>query len=164
MLIWALRDTGLPLVLAGPVGDPHYAALCSRWAGPNVHYVGELSPDMLASAYAAARVHALPSWIETTGLANLEAGLASCSLVVGDRGAETEYLGEHAFACDPGDAESIREAVLTAWNSHSADAVEARRQHILSNYSWQKAAVTAEAYEAALAKGPLPTGGPPPRG
>jgi glycosyltransferase involved in cell wall biosynthesis len=52
MLIWALRDTGLPLVLAGKESDAEYAALCRRWAGGQVHFLGELTPQMLASAYA----------------------------------------------------------------------------------------------------------------
>ena len=37
---------------------------------------------VLASAYAAARVFALPSWFETPGLAALEAALAGCSVVI----------------------------------------------------------------------------------
>lgn len=151
MLLWALRETGLPLVLAGKEGDPEYAALCRRWAGATVHFVGELGPDMLASAYAAARVHALPSWSETPGLANLEAALAGCALVVGNRGAEQEYLGEWAYGCDPGDCGSIREAVLRAWADTDPARREAQRQHVLSYYTWQRAAErTAYAYELAL--------------
>ena len=151
MLIWALRDTGLPLVIAGPERDPDYAQLCRKWAGTSVLFVGELSPDMLASAYAAARVHALPSWSETPGLANLEAGLAGCALVVGNRGTEREYLGEFAFVCDPGDWRSIREAVLQAWNSANPERSRACREHILRHFTWDRVAqLTAEAYESLL--------------
>lgn len=151
MLIWALQDTGLPLVLAGPESFAGYAELCRRWAGPNVHFVGELSPDLLASAYAAARVHALPSWSETPGLANLEAGLAGCALVVGNRGTETEYLGPYAQVCDPGDWQSIREAVLAAWAETDPARREARRAHLREHYGWdQTARITAQAYAAAL--------------
>ena len=151
MLIWALRETGLPLVLAGKESDPEYAALCRRWASARVHFVGELSPDMLASAYAAARVHALPSWSETPGLANLEAALAGCVLVVGNRGAEQEYLGAWAYVCDPGDWESIRKAVLQAWADTDPARREAQRQYVLNRYTWQHAAErTTYAYELAL--------------
>ncbi len=152
MLIWALRETDLPLVLAGKEGDAGYAALCRRWAGRQVHFVGELGPELLASAYAAARVHALPSWSETPGLANLEAALAGCALVVGNRGAEQEYLGQWAYVCDPGDGESIREAVWRAWRDTDADRRKACCQHVLSRYTWRKAAeATVAAYEQALA-------------
>jgi glycosyltransferase involved in cell wall biosynthesis/2-polyprenyl-3-methyl-5-hydroxy-6-metoxy-1,4-benzoquinol methylase len=151
MLIWALRDTGLPLVIAGAERDPDYARLCRKWAGASVRFVGELSPDMLASAYAAARVHALPSWSETPGLANLEAGLAGCALVVGNRGLEQEYLGEYAFVCDPGDWRSIREAVLQAWESANPTRSQACREHILRHFTWEQVArLTADAYESLL--------------
>lgn len=150
MLIWALRDTGIPLVLAGRETDPRYAALCHKWARPNVHFVGELSRDLLASAYAAARVHALPSWSETPGLVNLEAGLAGCNLVVGNRGSEREYLGEFAFVSDPGDADSILEAVMLAWKGGPAR-LEAQRQHILQKYTWARTVdATRAAYEEIL--------------
>jgi|GEM_PF-344231 len=151
MLIWALRDTGLPLVIAGAERDPDYARLCRKWAGASVQFVGELSPDMLASAYAAARVHALPSWSETPGLANLEAGLAGCVLVVGNRGLEQEYLGEYAFVCDPGDWRSIHEAVLQAWESANPTRSQACREHILRHFTWEQVArLTADAYESLL--------------
>lgn len=150
LLVWALRGTGLPLVLAGREVDPEYAGMCRRWGGTQVHLVGELPPDLLASAYAAARVHALPSWGEVAGLASLEAGLAGCALVVTEHGGEKEYLGEYAFVCDPGNWRSIREAVIQAWED--TDRQEARRRHILQHYNWARAAqLTAEAYEAALA-------------
>ncbi len=151
MLIWALRGTGLPLVLAGKEGDAEYAQLCRRWAGTEVHFVGELSPQMLASAYASARVHALPSWSETPGLANLEAALAGCALVVGNRGAEQEYLGEWAYVCDPGDCRSIREAVLKAWADTDPARREACGQHVMNRYTWRHTAErTVRAYELAL--------------
>lgn len=150
MLIWALRGTGLRLVLAGKQRDAQYLALCRRWAGEDVIFAGELSPAMLASAYAAARVHALPSWSETPGLSNLEAGLAGCALVVGNRGTEYEYLGDHAHVSDPGDWASIRDAVLAAWEDVAVDRQEARRHHILTQFAWPRtAALTAEAYHLA---------------
>jgi len=151
MLLWALRDLALPLVLAGKETDPEYAALCRRWAGPRVHLLGELPPDLLASAYRAARVHALPSWSETPGLANLEAAAAGCALVVGNRGTEQEYLDGHAHVCDPGDWRSIRAAVLAAWDDQDSARREARRAHVLDRFTWRAAArETAAAYAEIL--------------
>lgn len=151
MLIWALRDTGIPLVLAGKVSEPGYGALCRQWAGQNVHFVGELSPELLASAYAAARVHAMPSWAETPGLTSMEAGLAGCVIVVGDQGAEREYFGDFAHYCNPADVDSVREAVLQAWEDRDTAKRAAFREHILKHYTWSEAAkATAEAYEQLL--------------
>ncbi len=151
MLIWALRETGIPLVLAGKVSDPEYGALCQRWAGNNVRFVGELSPDLLASAYAAARVHAMPSWAETPGLTTLEAALTGCAVVVGNRGAESEYFRDFAYYCDPADVDSVRDAVLRAWEDNDTKRREVFRQYILEHYTWSHTAqVTADAYEQML--------------
>ncbi|MER3475039.1 MAG: hypothetical protein C4335_13675 [Armatimonadota bacterium] len=151
MLIWALCGTEIPLVLVGSISDPEYAALCRQWAGESVRFVGELSPDLLASAYAAARVHAMPSWAETPGLTTLEAALAGCAVVVGDQGAEREYFGDFAYYCNPADVDSVREAVLNAWQDNDTARREAFRQYILQHYTWQVTAqVTADAYEQML--------------
>ncbi len=151
MLIWALRGTSVPLVLAGKVSETEYGALCRQWAGENVHFVGELSPELLASAYAAARVHAMPSWAETPGLTSMEAALAGCAIVVGNQGAEREYFGDFAYYCNPADVDSVREAVLKAWGDRDLAKREAFREYILKHYTWSETArVTAQAYEQVL--------------
>lgn len=151
MLIWALRGTGIPLVLAGKVSEPEYGALCRQWAGENVHFVGELPPELLASAYAAARVHAMPSWAETPGLTSIEAALAGCAIVVGNQGAEREYFGDFAYYCNPADVDSVREAVLKAWEDRDMARREAFREYILKRYTWvETARITAQAYEQVL--------------
>lgn len=152
MLIWALRDTDIPLVISGKESDPDYAQLCKKWAGDKVHFVGELAPDMLASAYAAAKVHALPSWSETPGLVNLEAASFGTPVVVGNRGAEEEYLGELAYVCDPQDPSSIRTAIEQALAEAPDDPRrEARKRLIRDRYSWDKTAqATMDAYSAIL--------------
>jgi glycosyltransferase involved in cell wall biosynthesis len=104
-----------------------------------------LPPEELRSAYAAARVHALPSWIETCGLVTMEAALAGCSVVASTAGYELEYYRDHAYYCDPGDVGSIRAAVLAAYNHHAADArrrLELKRL-ILQEYTWERAAEAA---------------------
>ncbi|MBC7542910.1 MAG: glycosyltransferase family 4 protein [Candidatus Sericytochromatia bacterium] len=152
MLIWALRDTGLPLVLVGRRIDADYERLCRRWAGDNVHFIPELSPQMLASAYAAARVHAMPSWVETPGIANLEAALAGCNLVVGNRAIETEYFGDLAYVCDPANWRSIRDAVTLAWQDPGTERRQALRQRILTHFTWSEPArITAEVYHQVIA-------------
>ncbi len=151
MLIWALRNTGIPLVLAGKDSHPEYAQLCRKWADDNVYLLGEIPQDLLVSAYAAARVHAMPSFCETTGLTTLEAAMAGCAVVVGNQGAEPEYFREFAFYCNPADVDSVREAVLRAWEDDDLARREAFRQFILEHYTWDRTAeVTAEAYEQVL--------------
>jgi glycosyltransferase involved in cell wall biosynthesis len=103
----------------------------------------------LTRYYREAKVHVLPSWFETCGLSSLEAGAMGCNVVVADKGFTREYFGENAFYCDPGNVESIYNAVHEAATSPSQEALQAS---VLKNYTWQQAArQTLEAYQSVLA-------------
>ncbi|HQH26509.1 MAG TPA: glycosyltransferase, partial [Oligoflexia bacterium] len=118
MLLKALEDDDLPLVFAGGgfTYQQDYEALCRKFRrrGRTV-FLGRLSPEMLSSAYAAARVHVLPSWFELPGLVSLEAACAGANIVVTGRGTARDYFGDYAYYCEPDDDESIRNAVLAAY-------------------------------------------------
>ena len=97
-LLLAARRAGTPVVLIGdaPPGHEAYHEACRR-AGRGIAawYRGVDHDDpLLASALAAARVFALPSWFETPGLAALEAALASTAVVVTPLGSTREYFGD----------------------------------------------------------------------
>lgn len=117
-LIKALAGMDIPLVLAGAVNPRHrtYARAVSRAAAarPDTHMVGPLEREMVLSALTAARVHVLPSWFETVGLASLEAAAAGCAVVSTYAGYARAYLGDEAEYCDPADGGSIRAAVERA--------------------------------------------------
>jgi GT2 family glycosyltransferase/glycosyltransferase involved in cell wall biosynthesis len=154
MLLHALRDTGLPVVVIGRHYDRRYHALCRRHAPPGTRFIDHLPHERLASAYKAARVHALPSWMECASFAHVEAALAGCSLVASDRTSEQEYFGPAARYCDPADAGSIRRAVLAAWEGHAAGAAGRARlvERFRTDFTWPRAAAaTVAGYEAALA-------------
>ncbi|MBM3276403.1 MAG: glycosyltransferase, partial [Candidatus Sericytochromatia bacterium] len=114
LLCSALQGTGIPLVLIGQRPNAEYEARVRAMLPPGSLTIDHLPPADLAAAYAAARVHAMPSWFETPGLSSMEAAMAGCAIVVGDRAAEREYFGEAAYYCDPADVSSIRQAVLAA--------------------------------------------------
>ena len=50
-------------------------------SGKRLQIIDHLPQNLLASAYAAAAVHVLPSWMETCGLVSLEVALAGAPLV-----------------------------------------------------------------------------------
>lgn len=153
MLIMAAKKMGLPLVLIGKPQVPEYVELCKYYAGPNVYFIEHIPQDLLASAYAAARVHALISWCETTGLSSLEAGFTGCNIVVSDRGPTWEYFGELAYYCDPGNIDSIVEAIAEAWEENDTNKKYLLKQRILGNYTWDRAADrTLEAYGKVIAQ------------
>lgn len=148
-LIRIARELGYQLVLIGPVNDGAYYRECRQAAaGTGTLFIDTLSQPELASAYAAARVHALVSWYDTPGLVSLEAALAGCRIVSTDRGSARDYLGDRAFYCNPADPQSIKQAVIAAWHSKSDPILRAT---ILKKYTWQQAAAaTYRAYRRVL--------------
>lgn len=120
MLLKALEHVDLPVVLAsgGFTYQPDYDAAVRNFKRNGQTVILErVSMEMLASAYAAARIHALPSWYELPGLVSLEAAYHDCNVVVADRGTSRDYLAEDAFYCEPTDEDSIKNAVIAAYYS-----------------------------------------------
>jgi glycosyltransferase involved in cell wall biosynthesis len=145
-LVRALNGLDIPLVIVGaPSPNAHgYFELLQREAGPNVRLVGKVKHEDLGPYYRAAKVHVLASWMETTGLSSLEAGIAGCNLVITDKGDTREYFGDSAYYCDPGSVESIRDAVLKAY---AAPRNPELQNLIRTRYNWnQTAAATLRGY------------------
>jgi glycosyltransferase involved in cell wall biosynthesis len=152
-LIRALRGTGMSLKLVGPTHPHHeeYAELCLRAAhGQPVEFISELAHPELAHLYQAARVHAMPSLFETTGLASLEAALCGAAIVTTSAGWAREYFGAGAEYCSPASLHSIRAAVRRAWDRGPDGAL---RERILSNYTWEHVGrATRDAYDWLLSR------------
>ncbi|MCL6449925.1 MAG: glycosyltransferase [Acetobacteraceae bacterium] len=153
-LIEAMKNEPYTVVFIGgqsPHHGSYYRAFLAKVRGsPRLRHLGQLPSETVASAYKAAAVHVLPSWLETPGLSSLEAALAGCRVVTTDRGSPREYFGDLAWYCDPRDPESIRRAVLDALASpvppQLAELVERK-------YSWEQAArETLKGYELAIAR------------
>ena len=138
-LVRALQNVGIPLVIVGqPSPNAHgYFEQIKREAGPNVHILGRVSDEEVRFCYRAAKVHVLASWMETTGLSSLEAGIAGCNLVITEKGDTREYFGDMAFYCDPGSETSIRDAVLQAYSAPVSTALQDR---IRTRFNWKMAA------------------------
>lgn len=153
LLARALHDTGLTVVLIGGNMQRQYLEWCREHGPDGLVVIPHIPHEELRAAYAAARVHALPSWVETCGMATMEAALADCGVVVSTAGYEVEYYRELAHYCDPADVESIRAAVVRAFESHESDGARRRalRELILREYTWERAAqATLAAYRATL--------------
>lgn len=147
MLLWSLRNTRLPVVLAGATDVwPEYVDLCRAIGGDRLSLVGHLPPDLLASAYAAASCHALPSWCETCGLVSLEAALTGAPVVGSTVGHEVEYLQGDAWLADPADPVAILQSVEQAIAAgRDSERPRRLRQRVLEQYNWFRTAQATEA-------------------
>jgi glycosyltransferase involved in cell wall biosynthesis len=148
-LIRAVRPLDLPMIVLGdaPPGHERYATACRIAGGDRVRWLGRVDHDdpLLASAYAAARVFALPSWFETPGLAALEAALAGTAVVLTPFGCTREYFGNRVEYARPDRSSEIARAVERAWRA-GPDLRLA--PHVGAHFLWSDVARrTAEVYD-----------------
>jgi glycosyltransferase involved in cell wall biosynthesis len=122
-LVRATAGLGVPLVLIGAArsqeqayADQLAAEIAAR---TDVLWVRGLPHDdeLLASAFAGARVHVLPSVVEAQGISTLEAAAAGANIVASGLPALREAFAGYAWFCDPSSVPSIRAAVRAAHES-----------------------------------------------
>ena len=140
-MVRALRGAKFPVVF---VGEPvhhyqDYYAACKREAGENVHFLGAIPHEsgLLASAYAACNTFLLATWLETPGLAALEAGLAGAKVVITREGATREYFSDYAAYVSPDNILEIRSVTAAAFEKPKDNRL---KEHIKKNFLWQHVA------------------------
>lgn len=142
----ASQSLQLPLVLVGPINDRAYFEKV-RSLYPDVIYLGSLQGSLLASTYAAAKAHALPSWFETPGLSSLEAAACGTVVITTDQGSPHEYFKDMALYVHPNDEKSLQQALEKSLKASPAPLT----QHIREHYPWTKVAKrTLDAYHDLL--------------
>lgn len=143
-----LDRPGLELVL---VGD------APRWAGPGasgrVRWLGRTDDATLADLYRAAAMTAFPSLHEGFGLPAVEAMASGCPLVVSDRGALPEVVGDAALVVPP-TPEGLADGLRAALEPATADALRAAGPARAAVYS--PAAMGRQAWDALRAEADPP--------
>jgi glycosyltransferase involved in cell wall biosynthesis len=148
-LVEGVRKAGLPLVVIGDAlpGYEAYAADCKRAGEGFTRWLPRVDHDdpLLESAYAAARVLALPSWFETPGLVALEAALAGTAVVITPHGCTREYFGDRVGYARPDRPIEIARVISDGWATGPDPELSS---HVGKHYPWSEVARrTAEAYE-----------------
>lgn len=149
-LVRAVRDLDVDLVLIGKPAPNHldYYERVKKEASDRVHFLGQVSHDVLPQYYAVAKAHALISWMETPGLSSLEAAAMGCNIVATCKGDTRDYFMNDAFYCDPESVTSIRNALKEALNTPRTTNLQNR---IRTEYTWENAAkATLKGYSTAL--------------
>jgi glycosyltransferase involved in cell wall biosynthesis len=153
-LVQSLSGTDIQLVLIGssiPQRMDYYNEVLSIVnTNKNMIHIESLphDSDLLASAYASAKVHVLLGVNETPGIVNLEAGLAGANLVVAECPPVREYLQDFAQYADCTSLQAIKKSILKAMGTESSSAL---KKHILDNFTWDTTAMrTIDAYKNIL--------------
>ncbi|MDI6779090.1 MAG: glycosyltransferase [Bacteroidota bacterium] len=147
-LIRALNRIDKPAVIIGRMEAGRELDLIHKEAGKNILLLDNISNDseMLASAYAACDVFALPSLFETPGIAALEAGLAGAKIVITKYGGTEEYFGDYAEYVEPTSVDSIAEGIKKGIAKPKDKKLSA---HIKNNFLWGKVGeMTLDAYKS----------------
>lgn len=137
-LVRAARRLDCPVVVVGqhPRPGDAYAQRVLAEAPSNLEFIGLLSRDEVLQLMAAARVHVQPGFVETPGLASLEALALATPVVVSDTEPVREYFSDDAVYADPHDVASLTEAIRSAWDlGPRADAAARIRR----DFDWPKA-------------------------
>jgi glycosyltransferase involved in cell wall biosynthesis len=152
MLLYALKKTPYHIVIIGNYrNNEEYFHLCQYYAPENTTFITQLPQDDLASAFAAARVHALPSWTEGASLSSIEAAMSGCNILVSNRAGEWEYFQEEGFYCNPANITSIKEAVDMAYKLGDESRRKKLQERAVNSFTFEKAVVkTIEAYQKTL--------------
>jgi glycosyltransferase involved in cell wall biosynthesis len=112
-LVKAAEQAGIKLVLIGQIRDQDYFNLSGITESNNTSYLSTLDhhSPLLRSAYSACELFALPSLLETPGLAALEAAASGAVLLLTQEGCTEEYFESSAIYCDPNDTHTISEGI-----------------------------------------------------
>lgn len=136
-LICALEKIDNPAVLIGTINKNAYGIKCLEKIDNSKHILWidaiDHNDPLLASAYAACKVFALPSYLETPGIAALEAALAGANIVITPHGGPKEYFKDMVVYVNPGNFSSIRECIIKALSKKNNPEL---KKHILNNYTW----------------------------
>lgn len=140
-LIKAAIRCNFSLVLIGSFAENQvrYREKCLKLvSASNLITVKERLPQCeLKNLMRKSKIHALPSWFETTGLVSLEAASQGCRIVISDKGDVRDYFRSDVEYCDPMCVESISAALLAALKKQPNDGF-ARK--VSTYFTWELAA------------------------
>lgn len=149
-IVRACKDLPYKFVFIGKAGANFhkYHELCKKEANENMFFLGQIEHEKLPQFYKLAKVHILASWMETPGLSSLEAGVMRCNVVATKKGDTEDYFEDYAYYCEPDDLNSIKEAVVNAYNNAFDEKFHDR---IINNYTWEETAKqTLEGYKSII--------------
>lgn len=127
---------GTVLHLAGGVRDEAYLDLIMKELPGRVVYHGTLATNSieLIRLYKQCEVFALPSMLETPGLAAIEAYIAGAKIVITEVGSASEYFRNDVIYVNPIDVNLIEHGIRRAFNCGQVN--KSAREKFIKNFEW----------------------------
>jgi len=152
------RVTDAPLVVVGGRGwlcEEVFASLEDLRLTDRVRFLDAVPNADLPALYNGASLLALPSFYEGFGLTALEAMACGTPVVISDRGALPEVVGEAGVQVDPDDPEGIAEGMAAVLcDPDLRQRLERLGKARAAEFSWERTArETLEVYRRVLAEG-----------
>ncbi|MBS3976030.1 MAG: glycosyltransferase family 4 protein [Syntrophomonadaceae bacterium] len=135
-LIKASNAIDVTLVIVGKpsLGSEKYYNLIRSISSSKVVFTGSLDHRIVQALLSKATVHVQPSFIETPGIASLEAAAQGCQIVVSDVPPVREYFQENAYYCNPHSVDSIANSIKNALAQGRPNPTI--QKYVKENYQW----------------------------
>lgn len=141
-LIQVLSDTDIPLIFLGSqvFGEEEYYNQCVKASSSNMVFIDHIEQaegNMLPSAFAAARLVAIPSFFEYPSLVTMEAMLARTSVAMSDGGIARDVFKDFVQYFNPHSSQDMRDTITNAYNqSHKQSQIEDAYHYAYNTFSW----------------------------
>lgn len=135
-LIKAANEANINIVIIGQAskGYESYYDEVKASAKQNIIFLGQLPQSETFKIVKNSIAHIQPSFIETPGLASLEAAALGVNIIVANTGPVKEYFSENVYYCNPYEPESIKLSLVIAYNQKKK---ENNIPFFINNYDWE---------------------------
>jgi glycosyltransferase involved in cell wall biosynthesis len=115
-LIKACMEHGFPLMIIGKIRDKKYWEKCLSLGYSSLEHRDSIwDRNELIKLYQECKIFALPSTMETPGLAALEAAAEGATILITQNGGTKEYFENYAYYVDPKRQNEINHELRAAW-------------------------------------------------
>ena len=142
------------------VGDgPYRSQLEKIFENTKTNFIGYLSGEELASAYASGDIFLFPSSTETLGLVLLEAMAAGCPVIGANKGGIPDIINDGVNGClyDPDEKDNGEKSLIEATkkiliNSETRDLMRKEARKEAEKWDWNQATLQLQKYYAEVLK------------
>lgn len=144
LLVQACKELDMPVVVVGKIWDKKYYEEILNIGYKECYFLGPIyNRKLLFSAYKSCSVFALPSTLETPGIAAMEAAFYNVPIVITRNGGTNLYFEDKAYYVDWRNMQEIKAGIIEMIDK------PVDTKQMISNYSWDNIAnMYVEMYKA----------------